>query len=52
MIADKLKEDILSVFNVCLLQGYYMGRKSSDRLRQRNITRADLFIQEKEGSNA
>ena len=49
---DKLKEDILSVFNVCLLQGYYMGRKSSDRLRQRNITRADLFIQEKEGSNA
>ncbi|MDD4309416.1 MAG: hypothetical protein PHO32_03475, partial [Candidatus Cloacimonetes bacterium] len=48
---EKLKSALFAELNDCLLVGFQMGKKSIDRLRLRNITRADLYTKAKEESN-
>ncbi|MDY0151312.1 MAG: PD-(D/E)XK nuclease family protein [Candidatus Cloacimonas sp.] len=49
---SRLKEDILSTFLDCLNEGYGFGKKVSDRQRLQNITRTDLYVKEKEATDA
>lgn len=48
----KLKEEILSVYLDCLTGGFCFGKKASDRQRMKNITRADLYVANKEEADA
>ncbi|MDD2229675.1 MAG: PD-(D/E)XK nuclease family protein [Candidatus Cloacimonetes bacterium] len=45
---DKLKADILDALLNCLANGYTQSSKSTDRLRLVSITRADLYVADKE----
>ncbi|MCK9310450.1 MAG: PD-(D/E)XK nuclease family protein [Candidatus Cloacimonetes bacterium] len=45
---DKLKEDILDALLNCLTNGYTQSAKSTDRQRLVSITRADLYVADKE----
>lgn len=44
----KIKADILDSFLSCLKTGYGQGSKTTDRIRLKEITRADLFVSGKE----
>ncbi len=48
---EKLKQEVLDTLLLCLERGYYQGKKASDRLRLRSITRADLLTAAREASH-
>ncbi len=47
----KLKQDVLDTLQACLERGYYQGKKTTDRLRLKSITRADLLTAALEQTN-